>query len=575
MADISILSRLVNALPRNVDLTQNSLVVGSLKVGATSPEELTKTILGRLIALQNGTDVDATYHTHDGRYFTESELGATSGQTGSDLIGDDNTYSNFTPAAATVKGALAGIDAALGTAAATDFSDSAFRISDNGDSTKKIAFEASGITTGTVRTVTMPDANVNLADANNAILKDGSRAFTGNQSMGSNKLTNLADGTAAGDAVNKGQLDLYIPLTQKGANNGVATLDAGGKVPVAQLPSAVMTYEGVWNASTNSPSLADGVGDAGMVYRVSVAGTQNLGSGSITFDVGDYVIYNGSVWEKSDTTDAVASVNGQTGVVVLTTTNINEGTNLYFTDERAQDAVGTILTDTATIDFTYNDAGNQITADVKNNSIDENKLTASVAGDGLSGGNGTALSVNVDNSTIEINTDTLRLKDAGVTAAKLATGVADQTTITGGNGTALAVASAPRGVKSAVAGESMAANTSFLVRWAVNGETAGRVYKADKDATSSDLFYAWGVALKTSAVSAGDSVNVTFEGTHTLGSSDSNFAASDIGKAVYLTTSGAFSTTAPSATNNAVWRIGMVQDVDKIWVGDKQLNGIY
>jgi len=38
--------------------------------------------------------------------------------------------------------------------------------------------------------------------------------------------------------------------------------------------------------------------------------------------------------------DAVTSVNGQTGAVVLTTTNINEGTNLYFTDERAQDAVG-------------------------------------------------------------------------------------------------------------------------------------------------------------------------------------------------------------------------------------------
>ena len=33
--------------------------------------------------------------------------------TGSDLIGDDNTYSNFTPSATTVKGALQGIDAAL------------------------------------------------------------------------------------------------------------------------------------------------------------------------------------------------------------------------------------------------------------------------------------------------------------------------------------------------------------------------------------------------------------------------------------------------------------------------------
>lgn len=38
-------------------------------------------------------------------------------------------------------------------------------------------------------------------------------------------------------------------------------------------------------------------------------------------------------------------------------------------NEAAQDAIGTILTDSATIDFTYDDAGNSISADVKANSI--------------------------------------------------------------------------------------------------------------------------------------------------------------------------------------------------------------
>lgn len=47
-----------------------------------------------------------------------------------------------------------------------------------------------------------------------------------------------------------------------------------------------------------------------------------------------------------------------------TTSDLPEGTNLYFTDERAQDAVGTILTDSSNIDLTYNDAGNTITADL-------------------------------------------------------------------------------------------------------------------------------------------------------------------------------------------------------------------
>jgi hypothetical protein len=112
---------------------------------------------------------------------------------------------------------------------------------------------------------------------------------------------------------------------QKGVANGIAELDSGGKVPLSQLPSSIMNYLGVWNASTNSPVLADGVGDSGDLYRVGTAGTQNLGSGNITFDIGDYVIYNGSFWEKSDNTDAVSSVNGYTGSVVLVKADVGLG----------------------------------------------------------------------------------------------------------------------------------------------------------------------------------------------------------------------------------------------------------
>lgn len=47
----------------------------------------------------------------------------------------------------------------------------------------------------------------------------------------------------------------------------------------------------------------------------------------------------------------------------VTTDNITEGaTNLYFTDERAQDAVGAILSDTGDVPLAYDDAGNVISA---------------------------------------------------------------------------------------------------------------------------------------------------------------------------------------------------------------------
>lgn len=139
----------------------------------------------------------------------------------------------------------------------------------------------------------------------------------------------------------------YQLLSQKGLANGYASLDSGGKVPITQLPSAIMEYKGVWNVTTNVPVLADGTGDIGSVYRVSTSGTRNLGSGSISFEIGDYVIYNGSTWEKSDTTDAVASVNGQTGIVVLTTLNIAENTNLYFTNSRARNSISLTTTGTS------------------------------------------------------------------------------------------------------------------------------------------------------------------------------------------------------------------------------------
>lgn len=136
----------------------------------------------------------------------------------------------------------------------------------------------------------------------------------------------------------KAYADTKIASTEKGAANGVATLDGGGKVPVAQLPNSIMEYQGTWNASTNTPTLADGAGNAdtaiGDVYRVTVAGSQDLGSGSITFGVGDYVILNSSkIWEKADTTDSVASVNGQTGIVTLDADDIDDAatTNKFAT----------------------------------------------------------------------------------------------------------------------------------------------------------------------------------------------------------------------------------------------------
>lgn len=112
---------------------------------------------------------------------------------------------------------------------------------------------------------------------------------------------------------------------KEAARNAIdaAMLDQNGKVPVSQLPSSLMQYQGVWDASTNTPTLADGTGDNGDVYRVTATNSRNLGSGSIDFVTGDYVIYNGSTWEKSDTTDAVSTVAGRVGDVTLAVADVS------------------------------------------------------------------------------------------------------------------------------------------------------------------------------------------------------------------------------------------------------------
>lgn len=164
------------------------------------------------------------------------------------------------------------------------------------------------------------------ADGNNNGLNISE--VSGTFHFNSKKLTGVAGGTASGEV---------LTYDQRGANNGVASLDGSGKVPVTQLPNSVMEFQGSWDASSNTPELADGTGNAGDTYRVSVSGTQTFGGIEHTYNVGDFIIYSGSVWQFSPAADGVTSVNGQAGVVTLTTDDVNEGaTNKYYTATQAR-----------------------------------------------------------------------------------------------------------------------------------------------------------------------------------------------------------------------------------------------
>jgi hypothetical protein len=82
-----------------------------------------------------------------------------------------------------------------------------------------------------------------------------------------------------------------------------------------------LNYQGNWNASTNTPTLVSSTGTNGFYYVVSVAGSTNL-NGITDWQVGDWAIFNGTIWQKIDQTNTVTSVNSQTGAVVLGYTDV-------------------------------------------------------------------------------------------------------------------------------------------------------------------------------------------------------------------------------------------------------------
>ena len=96
---------------------------------------------------------------------------------------------------------------------------------------------------------------------------------------------------------------------------------------IAQLQAEInalhggLFYRGTWNASTNSPTLASSTGSLNDYYVVSVAGSTNL-NGITDWKAGDWVIFNGSAWQKIDQSWAqagdnsdITSLSGLTGAI--------------------------------------------------------------------------------------------------------------------------------------------------------------------------------------------------------------------------------------------------------------------
>tara|TARA_R110000823_G_scaffold307464_1_gene430524 strand:- start:2343 stop:3194 length:852 start_codon:yes stop_codon:yes gene_type:complete len=122
---------------------------------------------------------------------------------------------------------------------------------------------------------------------------------------------------------------------------------------VSSVANAIgaLNYKGTWNASTNTPALASGVGTQGDYYVVSVAGATDL-NGITNWGIGDWATFNGSVWQRveggADGNFVNLSASGTLGVGGNVTVGDYASNDIRLSETRTNKAIFAISTDGAT-----------------------------------------------------------------------------------------------------------------------------------------------------------------------------------------------------------------------------------
>jgi len=270
------------------------------------------------------------------------------------------------------------------------------------------------------------------------VLADGT-AVAGDINLDGNKIYGSAVGVNPTDLVTKSQLDsVSAGLDAKGASHvattganidlstgGLLTIDgevltAGQRVLVKD--QTIASENGVYDAAVGSWTRSadfDGAPTnevSGGSFSFVTNGTVNGGTGWIVVAEGDIVVGTDDiVWTQFSGASTISGGNGITVSGTIVSADV-DGTTIVNTGG-AGDKIGVA------------DAG-----------ITATQLAASVAGDGLAGGAGTALSIDLDGATLTVATAGIKVSDAGITETQIASSALSATGgLTGGSGTTIGV----------------------------------------------------------------------------------------------------------------------------------------
>lgn len=274
---------------------------------------------------------------------------------------------------------------------------------------------------------------INAKAADNIVIKkDGSVAFTADQSLGSFKITNLANGAASGDAVNKSQLDLKADDSAVIKKNGSVSFtadqsmgsfkltnlaspssanDAANKQYVDSVAEGLKPKQAVRVATTADITIASDLNSGDIIDGITLANGDRVlvKDQSSASQNGIYIV--GASPARSSDFDSLSPIDEINGALVAVQEGSSNAGKIYVQS-------GSVVTlDTSAINFViFNSSATLVGAD--GITISGSNVSVDHDGNGLSFSSG-QLALELDGSSLSKGASGLKLSDTAVTPASL------------------------------------------------------------------------------------------------------------------------------------------------------------